>query len=335
MLFAFAMVCAVGTAVYVSAQTARSEHEHMGVKVPFEVRYLTKGQDERSASMASVQSGEQRVIQQEADTRNEMMFLSPDRQYLAVTYSGADHLARTYITNTEGARVVAEHLGYPVGWTPDSREVLLSRSIESTGYEREMYRLSIDGEYTHTGLPSGVHSAAVSPKDGSIVYGLTDSATDDTDVYLRTSHNTDIQILDGAGTIYAWFRWSPDGERIALLKSDLYLTPEESEIWIMDADGGNRERIANVAWSYPPIWSPDAGRVLFSQGDTVYEYTMDEKTVRTVTDNAPVERAIHPVYAPDGETILFSDTEQIWSIRNGKLELITSGSGSKLFPIAY
>ena len=75
------------------------------------------------------------------------------------------------------------------------------------------------------------------------------------------------QLIESAADAYdltasrGWFEWSPGGTRIA------YLAPG-NELWVADADGSNRLRIAEEVYLHPwwrtlDHWSPDGARLAY------------------------------------------------------------------------
>ncbi|MGB7172544.1 MAG: S9 family peptidase [Candidatus Acidiferrales bacterium] len=68
--------------------------------------------------------------------------------------------------------------------------------------------------------------------------------------------------------------WSPDGKHIAFLSTkrgltDRETTMEDTHVWVMDADGGNRHELASMVDDRQgaPVWSPDSQSVYFTVQD--------------------------------------------------------------------
>ncbi len=97
--------------------------------------------------------------------------------------------------------------------------------------------------------------------------------------------------------------WSPDAKEIAFRLNPGALADAEPGIWIMNADGTNRRRIAD---GDVPKWSPDGKKILsvsFSNPCTVT--LIDAKS----GESQPVELADHqffsvPSWAGDGQTLV-------------------------------
>ena len=65
--------------------------------------------------------------------------------------------------------------------------------------------------------------------------------------------------------------WSPDGKRIAFVSNrDGHVNIRGGstyEIYVMDADGGNEQKLTNHrTWDGSPSWSPDGKQIAFSSG---------------------------------------------------------------------
>lgn len=103
--------------------------------------------------------------------------------------------------------------------------------------------------------------------------------------------------------------WSPDGTKIAVSSGR---DGDGSEIYVMDADGGNRTRLTYTKRDWGPAWSPDGTKVAFASflhrnGYGDYDiYVMDAdggNRTRLTNDTA---NDWNPAWSPDGTKIAFA-----------------------------
>ena len=122
--------------------------------------------------------------------------------------------------------------------------------------------------------------------------------------------------------------WSPDGKRIAFVSErDGHVIDGRptSEIYVMEADGGNSQNLTNNPGNdRDPSWSPDGKRIVFSsQRDGHFEnkfaitheiYVMDADGAnqQRLTENRKNDWG--PSWSPDGKRIAF------WSYRKGHFQ---------------
>ena len=99
--------------------------------------------------------------------------------------------------------------------------------------------------------------------------------------------------------------WSPNGKQIAFIAK----RSNEIHIYTMDANGGSRQRITNLAqYNFGPQWSPDGRWLAYvSTNDYITFHLMvtdlqTASTTRLVNRNATV---IHPSWSPDSQRITF------------------------------
>ena len=101
-------------------------------------------------------------------------------------------------------------------------------------------------------------------------------------------------------------------------QAQIVFTSEKNDnvdIYVMDADGGNRRRLTNSPrdeWS--PVWSPDGERIAFSSNSDIYTMPANGGNRRKLTNNRHGGWA--PSWSPDGKRIVFEskrdDNEDIY-----------------------
>lgn len=134
-------------------------------------------------------------------------------------------------------------------WSPDSKNILFETSIISPGSSIanvDIWIIGVDGSIKRqlTRYQEYDSDPAWSPDGTKIAYRSGNLSY--FDIWTMNPDGGDKKQLT-TGALITDFDWSPDGRRIAYV-SWLTKEPKATEIWIMDADGSNKELLLSVPY---------------------------------------------------------------------------------------
>ena len=199
------------------------------------------------------------------------------------------------VVNPESSSEV--HSG-SASWSPDSSKIAFYSDRDGNG---EIYTVNVDG----TGLQRLTRTQAdesypsFSPDGTKILF---DSGF---------NKNFDLYVMsaDGTGSPVRLTRhpardvsgaWSPDGKKIAFMSDR---DGGEYQIYVMDSDGSNQQRMSFFSDNFFPQWSPDGTELAFHVEVDIHVYSLDGLNHRRLTRNP--NNGMYPSWSPDGKKIAF------------------------------
>ncbi len=190
---------------------------------------------------------------------------SPDGKKIAFT-SERKGKTRIYMMNADGSNLkrVTQHEGedYYPAWSPDGERLAFVSNISNREGTWDIYTMKTDGSdvrrLTHA-TEERIYNAGPdwSPDGKKIVF---DSTRDGNyEIYVMDADGTNLQRLTQHEKVDSRPNWSPDGKKITF-NSNRDVSSEddilnESEIYVMDADGSNIRRLTyNLNRDGHPCW---------------------------------------------------------------------------------
>jgi len=264
------------------------------------------------------------------------MRFSPDAQY--VTYARKGALYSYSLKNGNEVRITQGANGdqQPM-WAPDGKTlVFLSR--RSYGQELDLCIVTVADSHAsgkvHVIRPDiGENVSLDSLSDtGRLLFEVTRR---ERHVYFIAVDSKTGQLADEPARLAAgsYPVWSPDGKRIA------YLTKENSQLYIMSADGTNQQRIADV--SFPPTgtfaWGAEDDTIYVPEYDgrrcSIYAISTSTKQKRPVLLGQEVEGITeHVTCSPDGKQLAFPKDAP--PSKNGQIFVVDS-NGENLKQLTF
>lgn len=256
---------------------------------------------------------------------------------IVFTSTRDDGLGEIYVMDADGGNPVRltndPAIDSHPSWSPDGKRIAFV-SNRDHGYDRIYVMDSDGGNVTRLTEDSINRYPAWSPDGGTIAF----------------NRNTQICVMDTDGqnlvqlTHIGYNRqaaWSPDGRRIAFVST----RDGESEIYVMDENGGNQERrTGNKADKSSPSWSPDGQWIAYASRhiealSQIYLVRADDvPRKKRLTRKRP--QKYNPAWSPDGKTIAYTSAV---AFENTRIHLMTDkgiylkqfrevGDGSDLHP---
>ena len=223
-----------------------------------------------------------------------------------VLYSSTHHLSPTCPAPPDRSR------GYV--WPLHPYDIFVA-GPDGTGTRRLTDAAGYDAEATFS--PDGTRIVFTSTRDG------------DVELYTMDADGGDVRRLTYEEGYDGGAFFSPDGSRIvyrawhpaagaeledyrALLR-DRLVRPGRMELWIMDADGGNRRQVtASGGASFAPFFHPDGRRIIFASNlhdprgrdFDLYMVGIDGTGLERITRHGEFDG--FPMFSPDGRQLVWA-----------------------------
>jgi dipeptidyl aminopeptidase/acylaminoacyl peptidase len=222
---------------------------------------------------------------------------SPDGRRIAfLARRGDDQTNQIYVLDADGgeARRVTNHPTAPgdLTWAPDSRLVFFTAANAPTPEAKEKKRLQDD------------------------VFAFEETNFDHEHLWVTDLDGKATQITFGDYSVTD-YTLSPSGSAVAMTRAPSPLLEDMrfSEVWVMDANGGNARQITtNEVAESEPLVSPDGTQVLFTAdaNDRFEPYYNDKLFIasraggaaRVLLPDVPYQ-IVNAQWAPDGKAVVF------------------------------
>ena len=262
-----------------------------------------------------------------------------DAQAQIAFMSQRDGNPEIYVMNADGGNLRRltdnSDKDFSPSWSPDGKRIAFMSDRDGQVHARhgwstyEIYVMDVNGNNQRnlTNNPDDDQYPSWSPDGERIVFS---SARDEdnpqnSEIYVMDADGSNLQKLTDNPNDDGDPSWSPDGERIVFssardghVENKFGLT---DEIYVIDADGGNEQRLTdNRNNDWDPVWSPDGKRIAFiadRKGDLVqfdiYVMDADGGNQQKLVNNRGWDSS--PSWSPNGERIAFT------SERDGNYEI--------------
>lgn len=243
---------------------------------------------------------------------------SPDSEKEAFISGTADGLT-VFVVNTVTKNAVRVVPGAPVymDWSYDSTELVVHNGNRLLTYDAPFWQgpsSALDGGSIRYFAPD------YAPEDDRLLF-LVDTS-DGAALHMSNPSSGVLERVTDAGAA-AWFKWSPDGGSIMLLRGSLDVAGE-STISIVDPDTGTEEFIARGDYLMS-MWSPDGQKLLLAKRNRhntlLMQWSIYDRDTKLISDLIEFEPsgelrmmhvffdqyiASHSFWSPDSESIVFA-----------------------------
>jgi TolB protein len=234
-----------------------------------------------------------------------------DKEIWAMDYDGADPRQITHL----GTLSISPHV------SPDNSRIAFS-SLGKRGWSIRMYSLTLN-RMVEFNSPAGVTLSPAWSSDGSHIAYSSDRSGGDSEIYSTGPNGGDVRRLTNFRGPDVSPCWNPKtNSQIAWVSGRTGLP----QIYIMDSDGANVQRMTDGGYATSPSWSPNGQFLAFAWNRSYGPgapggqdiYIMDIATRRWTQLTHDSGHNDFPSWSPDGRHIVFQRSgpggTQIWSM---------------------
>jgi TolB protein len=200
---------------------------------------------------------------------------SPDGKEIVWWHQGPAGNVDIYKMNADGTgqtNLTSENPSFDANaaWSPDKTEIVLDSDYQTDTGSIEIQVMDAAGEnfrqLTHE-PEFDDNFGQFSPDGERIVWNRFDFASDVSAIYtMDADDGGDVEQVTPDELNAGLPDWSPDGERIVFTDNFCNSCPAQTDLWVIDADGGNLERLTNTPTEteFRPGFSPDGKMITFT-----------------------------------------------------------------------
>lgn len=185
-------------------------------------------------------------------------------------------------------------------------------------FKDEIYQINSKGQSQTrvTYLEQNISIPDLSPNSEKIVFSL--ETEESTEIFVIDLGKVQLNLTQLTHSGFRNYRpkWSPDGSMIVFSSN----MDGNSEVYIMNADGSNTQRLTNhPTFDGHPDWSPDGEEIVFTSTRDSYQDAvfLDFELYIMGADGSNIQRITHigsydqfPRWSPDGNFIAFLSSRE-------------------------